>query len=226
MSVPVFTEEEDRCNLVPLIDCMFFLIMFFMIVTKFTPDELAIASLLPTDKGQLAAASTSPVPTDTINIAIFPEGLQKNQQPSALRALVDKQWADGTFNKRAWLRIGGEAVLPVEGQILASKRGAEPQLNAFHEYVRRQLESREQSGKARKEQYPVVISCFSGLGWKYAITAYDAVRAYEATKTPNYNKLTYSALLEAREVSFAPPRIRNYSPNEAGNELYEIVHLR
>jgi biopolymer transport protein ExbD len=217
--------SEDKVNMIPLIDCMFFLILFFMIVTKFTPDEKAIASLLPTDKGQLAAASTSPVPTDTINIAIFPEGLQKNQQPSALRAIVDKMWADGTFNKRADLRIGGEAVMRIEGEALASKRGAEPQLNAFHEYVKRQLEAREQGGKARKEQYPVVISCYSGLGWKYAITAYDAVRAYEATKTGKFNKSTFD-LQEAREVSFAPPRIRNYSTRELNDELYEIVNLK
>jgi hypothetical protein len=63
------------------------------------------------------------------------------------------------------------------------------------------------------------------MPWKYALLAYDAVRDYEGDKVGKYNKTNFD-LLEAREVSFAPPRIRNYSTNELGNELFEIVHMR
>ncbi len=225
------SEEEDRANLVPLIDCMFFLIMFFMIVTKFTPDELAIASLLPTDKGQMSSPSKSPLPKEQVNIAIYPAGLQKGMQPSEYQAAVEKMWADNSFDANAWLRIGGEAPMEVNGAPL-SKRGQKggsaqmrEQVDQFHAYVTKELEIREQSGKPRNEQPPVVISCYSGLSWKYAILAYDAVRAFEGKKTSDYVKDAFD-LEKAREVMFAPPRIRNYSKRELGNELYEIVHLR
>jgi hypothetical protein len=53
------------------------------------------------------------------------------------------------------------------------------------------------------------------------------VRAYEARITGR--KLTGDKLKDfdaAREVDFAPPRIRDYSSNELGNELYEIVNMK
>ncbi len=231
MSVPVEEVEEDRVNLIPLIDCMFFLIMFFMIVTKFTPDELAIASLLPTDKGQMQSTSKSPLPKEQINIAIYPPGLQKGMQPSEYQAAVEAMWANNTFDQNGWLRIGGSNPMEVNGVPLAA-RGAKKgsalmrqQVENFHAYVFQELETREQSGKPRNEQPPVVISCYSGMSWKYAILAYDSVRAFEAKKTSNFVKDAFD-LEKAREVIFAPPRIRNYSKRELGNELYEIVHLR
>jgi len=222
---------DDRVNMVPLIDCMFFLILFFMIVTKFTPDELAIASLLPTDKGQMSAPSKSPLPKEQVNIAIYPAGLQKGMQPSEYQAQVEAMWNDHTFDAKAWLRIGGSNPAEIDGKPLAT-RGAKAesalmreQVALFHSYVFKELDSREQAGKPRSEQAPVVISCYSGLSWKYAILAYDAVRAFEATKTQGYNKTLFD-LEKAREVTFAPPRIRNYNRRELGNELYEIIHLR
>ena len=36
--------KDETVNMIPLIDCMFFLILFFMMVTKFTPEEKAISN--------------------------------------------------------------------------------------------------------------------------------------------------------------------------------------
>src|SRR3954451_23937538 len=115
--------SDERVNMVPLIDCMFFLILFFILATKFTPDELAIASLLPTDKGQMSAPSKSPMPKEQVNIAIYPAGLQKGMQPSEYQAAVEAMWNDKTFDQKAWLRIGGSHPPPVDGKPLAT-RGA------------------------------------------------------------------------------------------------------
>src|SRR3954468_11196013 len=153
--------SDDKVNMVPLIDCMFFLILFFMIVTKFTPDELAIASLLPTDKGQMSAPSKSPLPKEQVNIAIYPAGLQKGMQPSEYQAAVEAMWNDHTFDAKAWLRIGGADTprrgsggsnpAEVDGGPLAT-RGAttnsalmREQVALFHSYVFKELDGREQA---------------------------------------------------------------------------------
>ena len=94
----------------------------------------------------------------------------------------------------------------------------------IHGLIAKQLTTYEKAG-ARKEQNPVTIHCFSNLSWRFALVAYDGVRAYEATKGVKYSGKP-EELLEMREVNVAPPRIRNYSPNELGNELYEIVQMK
>ena len=42
--------EEGKLDLVPMIDCIMLLLLFFILTTKFSAEEKAIASLLPTDK--------------------------------------------------------------------------------------------------------------------------------------------------------------------------------
>lgn len=223
-------DAEDRVNMIPLIDTMFFLILFFMLVTKFTPDEKAITSLLPTDKGQSSGPSSSPVPKEQINIAIYPMGMQKGFQPSQYRDQLLQAIEKGSFNRSVLIRIGGSDPVEVQGEPLSEHGIGSPlmkeQVRQLHAYVERELSTRENAGP-RKDLPPVIISCFSGLSWKYALLAYDAVRAHElkAGGKGTVNS-TNADLLDAREVTFAPPRIRNYSANELGNELYEVIHLR
>lgn len=223
-------DADDRVNMIPLIDTMFFLILFFMLVTKFTPDEKSITSLLPTDKGQSSAPSASPVPKEQINIAVYPAGMQKGFQPSEYRDQMNKMIDDGSFNRNVFIRIGGADPIEIKGDPLSEQgmgsAAMKDQVNQLHAYVEQQLSTREDAGAARKDLPPVVVSSFSGLSWKYALLAYDAVRAHESKATKGRVNKTNEDLLDAREVTFAPPRIRNYSTNELGNELYEIVHLR
>jgi len=223
---------EDRVNMIPLIDCMFFLILFFMIVMKFTPTEKSIASLLPTDKGQMGTPPPSVIIPEQVNIAIFPEGLVKGMQGSEYKRAFEKQVAERTFNNSAYLRIGGSNPIIIDGLSLSKyEEGSEKMrstMAVFHEYVKTELQKRELPGKPRKEQVSVVIMCFSQMSWKYAILAYDAVRAFEGEKQGKVDRNLFD-LQQAREVSFSPPRIRNYkvtAGGELGEELYEIVNAK
>jgi biopolymer transport protein ExbD len=223
-------DSQDRVNMIPLIDTMFFLILFFMFVTKFTPEEKAIASLLPTDKGQGPSTNSKPtVPPQQVNIAIYPWGMDKGHQPSEYRDQLKGLVDSGAFNQTVAVRIGGDNPLELLGAPLSvPAAGGKPmkdQIDRLHGYVDGALAARELPG-SRKDQPMVVVSCFSGLSWKYALLAYDAVRAYEGRKAGTGTLKTNEQLMNAREVSFAPPRIRNYTANELGNELYEIISLR
>lgn len=224
-------DSEDRVNMVPLIDTMFFLILFFMLITKFAPDEKAIASLLPTDKGQGVSSSKHPQVLEQVNIAVYPGGMRKGMQPSEYRNAMKQQEDDKTFNQVVYLRVGGSEPIEILGQPLSigavSSAPMREQVARVHAYIAQELESREKAGAAaRKDQSPVVVHCFSQLSWKYALLAYDAVRAFETTKPGGILNKDNADLHDAREVSMAPPRIRNYNFNELGNEIYEIVHLR
>ena len=222
--------QEDTVDMIPLIDCMFFLILFFMLVTKFTPDEKAITSLLPTDKGQASAASSAPTPKEQVNIAIYPAGMQKGFQPSEYRTQLDAMIASGAFDQSVYVRVGGTDPIEVKGKPLATKEISTPamkeEIGKMHSYIMGELEKREQAGAPRKDQFPVIVHCYSGHAWKYSLVAYDAVRAYESKMGGGKINMSNTDLLEAREVTFAPPRVRNYNSNEVGNELYEIIHLR
>lgn len=224
------TDSEDRVNMIPMIDTFLFLILFFMLVTKFTPEEKAIASLLPTDKGQASAASASPMPKEQVNIAIYPAGMQKGYQPSQYRDQMMEAIANKGFNESVFVRIGGANPIEIKGGPLSEQGTGSPvmreQVNMLHAYVAQELRRFEGTVPLRKDLPPVIVSSFSGLSWKYALLAYDAVRAFEAANGGGKLNKSNEDLLNAREVTFAPPRIRNYSTNELGNELYEVIHLR
>ncbi len=222
---------EGKIDLVPMIDCIMLLLLFFILTTKFTADEKAIASLLPTDKGQAPTPATKPVePPKMINICIYPEGLVKGFQPSEYQAKYEAlKKTVGDVLPVAWLRMGGEDAIPLDGNSFSRKNHPDLKKNidGVHALIQQRLTERENAGVAtRKEQDPVVIHCFSGLSWKFALVAYDAVRNYEGTRMGSKMASDPSQWDNAREVSFAPPRIRNYSAKEIGNELYEIVNMQ
>jgi hypothetical protein len=217
------SNESDSVNMVPLIDCMFFLIVFFLLVVRFTPDEKSIASLLPTDKGQPAPPTDIPL-LEQINLAIYPAGFERAHQPSE----YEQQLAGVSISHLdAWLRIGGSDVLEVSDRMLARTSNdiaLNDQLNAVGTYVQRELAQRELPGKPRHEQAPIVISGYSELPWKYMLLAYDAVRNYEARVTgKRVDQLDFA---EARNISFAPAPIRSHTRFVRGSELYQLIHLR
>jgi hypothetical protein len=102
----------------------------------------------------------------------------------------------------------------------------EKQVEEIHRYIETALEKYEANGKPRKEQNDIIIHCFSGMSWKYALLAYDAVRAYEGKVGQIKWTGDPAELLAARAVNFAPPRIRNYAADELGQELFEIVNMK
>jgi biopolymer transport protein ExbD len=217
-------------DMTPMIDCIFLLLIFFILTSKFQPDEKAIASLMPTDKGQAAAPSESPIPKEQVNIKIYPAGMAKGYQPSDYRnqLLELRRQINGPI-QTVWVQVGGDDPVEIKGALLreAGGEGVKQEVEKFHSYLHQALDARKGSdGASRKEAQPVVIHCFSGLSWKFALLAYDAVRDYERKASGGKTIVKANELLEAREVMFAPPRIRNYSTNEDGNELYEIIHMR
>ncbi len=219
-------DEQDDIDLTPMIDIIFLLLIFFILTTKFVPDEKAISNLLPTNKG---TANTPPPevvePPQDINVRIFPKGITRTMgvQDS------DKWWHanKGVGRKTAVLQIGNGDSIEINGPQLGdgSPEQQETEIATIHGYISAKLTEREIAG-ARKEQSPIVLHCFSGLPWKYAIVAYDAVRSYEAAHGQSIDQSDPDALLEAREIMFAPPRVRDYHTWELGNELWEIVRLK
>jgi hypothetical protein len=155
----------------------------------------------------------------------------KGFQPSEYQAKYEAlKKSSGEVLPSAYLRMGGDDTIIMNGKSLSQK--AHPDLKRDLEmvrgYIHDKLAQRENASVAsRKEQDPVVISCFSGLSWKFALVAYDAVRDYEGSKAGSLmDKKDPKEWEKAREVTFAPPRIRNYSAKELGNELYEIVNMQ
>lgn len=230
-------EDNDvPMDMTPMIDCIFLLLIFFILTTKFTPDEKAIASLMPTDKGQAQASSPSPVPKEQINIKIYPrtpgstnqfvKGYQPSDYRNFLAPILDER--QGRPIEEIIVQVGGDPAVPVDGKYFSLKGHPEltSNLNAFQGAILQGLTTRENNAGTRKDAPPIIIHCYSRLPWKFAILAYDSVREYEGQVSGSGIITKNTDLLNAREVTFAPPRIRNYSTNEDGNELYEIIHMQ
>jgi hypothetical protein len=221
---------EGKLDLVPLIDTVMLLLLFFIMTSKFTTEEKAISSLLPTDKGQAASSPSKPVEEPKqVNICIFPKGMEKGYQPSEYRDQLAKMKLPGQVINDAVLRVGAKA-MAVDGRTLGIKDAAQltNHINEIHSMIGAALEDFEPMAKGpeRKDQVPVIIHCFSGMSWRFALIAYDAVRYYEGQRATFKFSGNPDELNRMREVTFAPPRIRNYSANELGNELYEIIHMK
>lgn len=221
-------DEEVKGDMTPMIDIIFLLLIFFILTTKFVPNEKAIANLMPTDKGQAATSPPVVEPPEDINIRIWPFGMPLTAGVQEL----DEQWEamleNGTAGRQAIMQIGNTAPLLIKGANFEMGISAEIQISEVAKvqaYIREQLKLRSKEG-GRSEQDPVVIHCFSGMPWKYAIVAYDAVRHYEAINAGGLTGANPQELLNAREVNFAPPRVRNYHTWERGNELWEIMNLK
>jgi hypothetical protein len=222
-------DDDGKLDLVPLIDTVMLLLLFFIMTSKFTSEEKAISSLLPTDKGQLSQPQTKTVEeVKQINICIYPKGMVDGFEPSGYRDQLATMREGGASIDNATLRIGGNR-MEIDGKVLDIKEHAvlTRHMADIHGMIAQSLASYETGGGERKDQLPVIIHCFSGMSWRFALVAYDAVRAYEGSRQPGFVYTGDPKQLDnAREVTFAPPRIRNYSANELGNELYEIVRLK
>jgi hypothetical protein len=222
-------QQDGKLDLVPMIDCIMLLLLFFILTTRFSSDEKVLAALLP-PKGQIPNTPVKPVPKEfLIKIAAYPEGMDPGLQPSQYQERLDRLIAKhGPNLPVALVRVGGGDPIRIDGAMLNQKNSPElsHQIEAIHRAIGDELRTRETTGAARQDQPPINIRCFSGLSWKFALVVYDAVRAYESKWMPPGAKLTPELLADARPVEFAPPLIRNISPKERGEELYEIVNMR
>jgi hypothetical protein len=230
MHDPGEAASDGRIDLVPMIDCIMLLLLFFILTTRFTADEKQISALLPTDRGDGVPRKTKEIidlPTD-INLVVTPTGIPRGlSEASYQRAWEDIERLRSRTPPSATLRIGGSNPLVIDGSLFSSadRTAVQAQVEAIHAYVARELAAREEAG-GRTDQHPVNIHCFSGLSWGYALAAYDAVRAYEARQQPGTSGTQSVPATGQRLMTFAPPRVRNHTPTELGRELWELTRLQ
>jgi Biopolymer transport protein ExbD/TolR len=235
MHDPAESAGDGKLDLVPMIDCIMLLLLFFIMTTKFTADEKQISALLPTDQGTAITKQKNPViePPKDINLVVTPAGFPRGLTESAYQ----RSWEEvtrlrGHTPPSAELRVGGSDSIVLDGTLFTSqdKQAIQAQIEAIHDFVGRELAQREEAGD-RTKQPPVNIQCFSGLSWGYALAVYDAVRAYEARHSPTTSSpstTSNSSTMDAaqRSITFAPPRLRNHTAKELGQELWELKNLR
>lgn len=204
-------EKEEGLNMMPLIDIVFLLLIYFMLTMTFVDDEKWIRHLLPTQAGPGGGPSLD---KHEINICVYPAGAPDYESSTAL-----DQWFKDERNMRQIIfRVGSK-------QIIVDRRAdEEKELERVHDFVTQELLRFEMDRATRNNQDPIKVHCFSALPWQYAAAAYDAVRAYEQKMGFNYKKAV--DLLEAREFGFAPPEIRDAYAHQYGRELFRLAHLR
>lgn len=192
-------DETGKLDLVPMIDCVMLLLLFFILTSSFTSEEQRISALLSTKEGQDTTAPSVKQP-EIVRVVVLPgEG------------------------RSARVRIGGGEELVLDGAALAQPGGAgvEAAIDAFHAALAARLEVYEKGG-ARTEQIPVEIHCATRLPWRHAIAVYDAVRAYEQARLPDPSV----ALSDQRSVAFGAPTVRRTATDNEGDELERLERLR
>ena len=212
---PDADNEERKGDMTPLIDLVFLLLVFFILTTRFIEDEKVLRQLLDTQNGNPTQPSITE-PRD-VKFRVYPSGIHHSTSIAALNTFASRSPA--AFDELTFT-IGGET-------LLIDPHGPEhQQMERIHGFVSEHLQKYELGGN-RTNQDPIVIHAFSGLQWRYAMWAYDAIRDYELQRLPpgaTVDRLT--GHMGERQVSFAPPRIRNYSNLERGKELREIMVMQ
>jgi hypothetical protein len=214
--------DQGKLDLVPMIDCILLLLLFFILTTRFDKPDEAIASMLPTEQGTVAQQSATP--PERANICIYPAGLERGLQPSEYASHLRELGVP----RRAWLRVGAAEPLEIDVAALrvvegepGSKAAVDRQLSLIHGYIAGQLARFEGDGP-RVKQCPISIHCFSGMPWAFALIAYDACRGYEA----GHGAVASYEFGDKREVDFGAPRLRDATTHALGDELYEIIGMR
>ena len=157
--------DDGKLDLVPMIDCVMLLLLFFILTTRFTPDELQVSALLPTNTGNKSKQQHDVVkPPQVIHLVVTPIDMPRGLQPSE----YERRWQE-RHEKRAVIRVGGAESLELDYHLThaANVAGDEQQLNNLHQYVAEGLSAYELEG-SRDIQPPIVIHCFSGLPWRHA----------------------------------------------------------
>ena len=191
--------DEGRLDLVPMIDCIMLLLLFFILTTRFTSEELRIAAVLP-QGGPVVPSRPVVLPPPTVRIAVLPDG------------------AGGTM-----VRIGGGEPLRLSQEDLRLPGG--PVLDAvvddFHRQIATRLAIYEVPG-VRAGQVPIEIHCATRMPWCAALAVYDAVRGYESKLLPRRDL----PIEEQRPVAFAAPVLRGTRTDNERDELDRLLRLR
>ncbi len=225
--------DSDRLDLVPMIDCIMLLLLFFMMTTKFSSADKSIAALLPTTQGPSGIPTKPLDPPTNISVSLYPAGITRGYQPTQYAQQMAALHRPGEIIPDACLRIGNGEPLLIPGILLSRKGSAQSDIKIaattalieqIHAFIASELSRFEKLGEPRNKQDDILIHCFSGLSWKFALIAYDGVRDYEGVTSKIVATGNPDQLQEARAVTFVPPRIRDHTGNELGDELFEIIN--
>ncbi len=230
--MPASDDNQDvDSGLTPMIDIIFLLLIFFLLTTVFVPEERVLSALLPTDIGEHRDPVVLQPPQDVM-VAVFPydPGNPTSYARGAAAGSVRAEyfadlWRQRPIVSHAALRFGNaDDQLVIDGRALAEHSSrTSGQIDAVHQYVAEQLRRHEEDHPSRVDQPPVVLRCFSGLPWRYAVVVYDAVKAYEYTAARAIGADPQD-LTTARRVVLAPPPVRGGHHFGSGQELAEIIH--
>jgi len=110
MRIDLGADEPPEIGLIALIDCIFFLLMFFMIATSFKqPDaekQMELPVMLPAAQMSLDRASAAPV---ALAIGVDKEGkLYVDGKPVTVQQLHDRLKAEAAANPARPIRIDGD----------------------------------------------------------------------------------------------------------------------
>lgn len=115
MRINLGEEEQPEIGLIALIDCIFFLLMFFMVATSFKQQaeiqqQSQLSVVLPEASASLDVSSSA---TSVIAIGIDKKGnyFWGNEQVS-IKKLQDKLKESGEKNKQTLIEISGDEATP------------------------------------------------------------------------------------------------------------------
>lgn len=115
MRINLGEDEQPEIGLIALIDCIFFLLMFFMVATSFkqqseTQQQSQLSVVLPEASASLEPSSTA---TSVIAIGIDKKGnLFWGGEPISIKKLQDKLKENGEKNKQTLIEINGDEATP------------------------------------------------------------------------------------------------------------------
>ena len=76
-------QADGHLDLVPLIDCVFLILLFFMMTTRFTAEERTLAAVLPTGHG-IGCPGRVPEPPPVIHLSAVPAGISADAGHASL----------------------------------------------------------------------------------------------------------------------------------------------
>ena len=136
-------DDESVIDLTPMIDLVFLLLVFFLLTSRFVPEEKYLAQLLPTDGGQRDAPHVTP--PEVVAIAVYPAQFVRGCQPSS----YERGWRDGYDTRLAAYRMGNHEPLVIDGSGLDRAGGNCPAtLTQIHTHVAAHLAAYEDPGRA------------------------------------------------------------------------------
>jgi biopolymer transport protein ExbD len=155
-------QEAPALPLTPMIDCMFLLLIFFMLACRFRSEEGKLQAHLPTTKGQRTDPQKEPFILDKVRVKLL--------------------WYSPNGRPR-YTRPDGQLVLKVRGRVydwaVDEEGNPQPDWNALHDYlVRKKQEFRPPASHPAMEM-PIIIDARKHVPFYWIVRALDTAVAAE-----------------------------------------------